>query len=844
MKLLLAAMAPAVLLAQHATLAGVVQDSTRSPVPGASLSAWQVETGTERTAKSNGAGEYAMAALAPGHYKITVDAKGFQVKALENVELHAGQNARLDFALAGATLEIHGTVKDARTGEMLGHVLVRLADTAYRTNTDASGQFAIRGIPSGDYVLTISAVGYHMEKQAFHMTPEDPAEFDVVLTEDTLRQTRTVEARSDPFETLKSDSPDALVLAGNDAKNLDSVFVDDPLRSVQGLPGVSSDKDYDARFSLRGADFSRIGLYMDGILLHEPFHEAKSDVVVGTVSVFNSDMVEEMELHEGAFPMRFDDRTAGALSVETRDGSRDAYVFRGSVSDTAAGFMAEGPLGDKGKAKGSWLVAGRKSYIQYILKTLGSNGDPVFDMEDLQARLRYDLTPRNSVTLSVLESYSKLDQSQNHTLSANTVLFGYYYYTMADLGWRYTPSTKVTLTSQLAYMREKFHDVNSQNLQLDGGYYGEWVWNTSAAWMWNENAPLEAGASLRRIRNQDSTNLLPLNTFGVGTVNAMLPDYANGTALRSSGYVQQSYSTWSGSLRVHAGASWDNESIDHVSRVTPQASVAIGLTKSTRLDIGVGEYTQYPEIAILRSIYGNPNLLPMSARHLVAGVERRLGSRTRLRGEFYQRDDRDMPFQPYVDPRIAYGPKGMPYIPVADPAYYSVLNGTSRGGEVFLQRSSANRLTGWVSYSYGRDMQHDTLTGERFPSDYDQRHTVSAYGGVRVSPTVNLSLHTSYGSGFPMPAYFARASYGVLILGPSRDQVRLPAYQRTDLRINKSWIHAKWKFTLYGEIINLTNHGNYFFESFNSYDRLTGQISATIPKTFPILPTVGIAVEW
>jgi hypothetical protein len=41
---------------------------------------------------------------------------------------------------------------------------------------------------------------------------------------------------------------------------------------VQSLPGITSNNDFEARFSLRGADFSRIGLYLDGILLHEPFH--------------------------------------------------------------------------------------------------------------------------------------------------------------------------------------------------------------------------------------------------------------------------------------------------------------------------------------------------------------------------------------------------------------------------------------------------------------------------------------------------------------------------------------------------------------------------------------------
>ena len=44
-------------------------------------------------------------------------------------------------------------------------------------------------------------------------------------------------------------------------------------------------------------------------------------------------------------------------------------------------------------------------------------------------------------------------------------------------------------------------------------------------------------------------------------------------------------------------------------------------------------------------------------------------------------------------------------------------------------------------------------TDNRFPSDYDQRHTVNVYGGYRLRPTVNLSVHSGYGSGFPIPGY-------------------------------------------------------------------------------------------
>jgi hypothetical protein len=217
-----------------------------------------------------------------------------------------------------------------------------------------------------------------------------------------------------------------------------------------------------------------------------------------------------------------------------------------------------------------------------------------------------------------------------------------------------------------------------------------------------------------------------------------------------------------------------------------------------------------------------------------------------LRAEFYNRADRDMLFQPYYDPRIL---NGQVFTPPPLPLYYNSLRGYSRGAEIFLQRSSANRFTGWVSYAYGHTMYTDSISFQRFPSDYDQRHTVSVYGGYRLRPTVNLSMHVGYGSGMPVPGYLRAvgtpgAAGTTYFLTSSRDQTRFAPYQRTDFRVNKAWMHAKWKLTLYGELINLTDRSNYVFESFNSFNSKTGQVSLTIDKTFPILPSAGTVVEW
>jgi hypothetical protein len=847
MRILLAALAPAALLAQSLSLSGLIKDASASAVADAGITVLHSETGTERIAKSDCAGIYVLTSLLPGHYRVRVEAKGFQVRIVENVELGPRQNARLDFTLEGSFSEVRGLVTDA-SGEQLANVQIQLAGTAHRAISDGEGSFRLGAIPAGDYVLNVSTVGFHMEKHAIHLEAGEIKEFEVVLTPDTLRQTATVAAKTDPFETARGDSPDALSLAGTDAKNLGTVIVDDPLRSVQGLPGVVSDRDYDARFSLRGVGFDRIGLFLDGIQLHSPLHIVdaygeRGTAPDGTVAVFNGDMVESMELHKSAFPARFADSSGGVLDVATRDGGTGLTRFRISASSSAVTAMSEGPIGGTGggPAKGSWVVAVRKSYLQYVLSR--TSAPMFFDMEDVQARVSYNLTPKNTVTLSAIEGFSNQDRSNNQSgLGINSVLKARYDYTLANLGWRYTPNAKLLVVSHAAWMREKHDDQNPQVLPLAGGYYGEWVANTAATWMWSEKGALEAGGQVRRIRNWDFANQYQ----SPGGVPIFL-DHANGTAVQYGGYAQQTQTIWAGRIRLSAGGRWDRSSIDRVGPFSPQASASIGLTASTHLVLGWGEYTQYPELSVFLSPFGNRGLLPIRSIHSVVAVDRRLGQRTHLRLETYQRDDRDLPFQPTYDPRIV---NGLIFNP-PDPLYSNSLRGHSRGAEVFLQRSSANRVTGWISYAYGKTtMREGAVAGapaQQFPSDYDQRHTINIYGGFRLRPTINLSARSSYGSGFPIPGYLSLQRYAGVnsyFLAADRNAVRLSPYQRTDVRVNKSWMHARWKITLYGEAVNLTNHGNNCFVSFNGYNPQTRQVSISTGNTFPILPSAGTLVEW
>src|SRR5208337_909289 len=95
---------------------------------------------------------------------------------------------------------------------------------------------------------------------------------------------------------------------------------------------------------------------------------------------------------------------------------------------------------------------------------------------------------------------------------------------------------------------------------------------------------------------------------------------------------------------------------------------------------------------------------------------------------------------------------------------------------------------------------------------------------------------------FPSPAIFKRSARSTIWPAFATSCAWARTHE-TDVRVNKSWTHDKWKLTLYGEVINLTNRTNYVFDSFDGYTTSTKQAYITLDKLFPILPSAGLVFE-
>jgi hypothetical protein len=735
---------------------------------------------------------------------------------------------------AGAdAVDIRGTVVNAQGGEALVNVRVVLSDTL-TTTTGENGEFSFAAVPVGEYTLRVEAIGFWLQRTPIQVTASSSnvLDFAIALVPEGARHEEKVEVRADRFTGPDTAQPAAFTLTGPELRDSSTVLAADPFRSIQAMPGVTAanNNDFFAQFTVRGAAFDKVAVYLDGIQLRQPFHGIQSVQDGASVSLLSPDTLESLTLTPTAFSERYGDGTGGSLDLGTREGSASRRpIIRVSAGIAESHFSAEGALLGK---LGSWLVAGRKSYMGYLLRH--NSIDPTIDVSfyDFSAKATLQAARNHTFDLYAMSGHATLHLNSRQSL--NQLSDGDNTFTFARAGWRWSAAPTLLVSSNLAFIRHRYGTRNYNGDGASRDYYGEWVGSTVAVWSWKKDHVLETGYTARRLRELSGSVLF---------YPAQVPyDDANGTALRQGGYVQQSSSFLGKRLELMAGLRWDRISVAQADPVSPQATASFRLLRSTSLQVGWGRYFQFADMTHLAApchvgdfegqVYSDSYAPASRAQHFSAGIEQRLGESSRLRIEFYDRTE--TPWYYYRPPQ---GGECGPQFVKAPPLGYKLGDQRARGVEITFQRRSANRLSGWLSYTYGRAREYfpvDTLyTGQ------DQRHTLNIFGVYRLMPTVNISGKWLYGSGYPVETYYDPNN-----LTSPANQLRLGPYERLDLRADKLLNIHRRKVTLYGEVINLTNHRNMRVTGLGNYDPVTQRFPLLLQRAAGFIPAAGVSIEF
>ena len=734
---------------------------------------------------------------------------------------------------------LRGRVVDARSGEPVAKVKIIVSGSSQSTTTDESGGFTLSDIQPGEISLYITTVGYGLVKKTITVKETDSAEVVIALNQEAASLTEHVTVTAEPYAITETNAPSEQTLNKTELQDLSKVIISDPIRAVQSLPGVTANDDLRAEFAVRGADYRRVGIFLDGVLIDNFLHVASGNADERvTLAVINTDTINEVSLLSGAFPAKYGDARAGVLLLETRDGNRLKPAFRFSTGlQLGTSGVADGPLANK---RGSWLFAARSSLLDYLSRAIGKIGNNndtetgSVDFSDVEGKVIFDLSSRHRIGIGGYFSGLKFNESAlPNQLDPNSIFKARSRNSLVNAFWDYTPNARLLVQTKIFGTRTNFKSTNGTSLILTDEAHTQFGGRSDLNFLVRPSHRIESGVYLRSISARQISNFFVFPLPGT-RVNVETFDRS---AAEENYYLQDTYTNQRNGFSLTGGLRIDHSGLTSETKVSPRAALALRFRTSWTVRAGLGRYYQFPDFEAVFGQLGNRSLHAEQATHYNLSVERTFGDRYRALVEMYDREDRDVIFNLF-QPQLQSIP-----ITFTQQPFRNSLTGHARGLEITFQRRSANRLSGWVTYSFARTHFKESATGLSFAGDFDQRHTLSAYGSYRFTGTFNVSGQWRYGSGFPIPGFF-RSQGGDLFLASERNSLRLPAYSRVDLRANKAFLFEKWKLTLSAELLNVTNHKNLRIPIIDGIDPTTGRVFHHFGTTMPVLPALGVAIEF
>lgn len=750
---------------------------------------------------------------------------------------------------------VNGYVTDAATGEGLIGVTVVVREINKGTTTNPYGYYSLT-LPEGEYTLSLSYIGYEEREERLSLTANTT--LNVSLSEQTTELEEVVISDTPVDENVQSTEMGVNKVDMKTISRMPALLGEvDIVRSIQLLPGISSVGEGASGFNVRGGGVDQNLVLLDEAPVYNSSH------LFGLFSVFNPDAVKDVELIKGGIPAIYGGRLSSILDVRMKEGNSRKFSGNGGIGTVSSRLTLEGPII---KDKASFIVAGRRSYADLLLKFTGdeelSNNTLYF--YDLSAKGNYRIDEKNTVFLS---GYFGRDVSKfsdefafdwgnatgtvrwNHLFNerwfANfTVAYSDYVYSLgipegsqafdweaaiinynakADFNYYIQPGN--TFNFGVNAIHYKFNpgiirpiSDNSifNTLELDSQYALETAAYADHEWEVSDRISLRYGLRLSHFRY-----------LGPQTVY----DYTGETGEHKEPVNPRTFDS--------------GETIADYTNLEPRFSMRYALDRSSSVKISYNRMAQYIHL-ISSSTAASPldiwspstlNIKPGIAHQVAGGYFRNLMDNTietsaevfykTLENQVDYIDGADLLLNEFLEGDLLYG------------------RGRAYGLELFVRKKEGD-LTGWVSYTLSRsERQVDGISNsEWYPAKYDRTHVLNIVSQYDLNDRWNFSANFAYATGvattFPNARFVWNGITAPHNTEELRNNYRVPAYHRLDVsatlqgRKTEKFQH-EWVFSIYN-VYARRNPFTIYFQQNEDMPQNTEAVRLSIFGT--ILPSV------
>ena len=739
--------------------------------------------------------------------------------------LVVGTLAGISMAARSPAATLSGFVTDADNGEALtlAIVAVEVEGTRLGSVTNSSGYYAVKDIGAGSYLVAVSHIGYQSRRDTLRFGATEDVRLDVALEPRPLDIAEETVVEAERREELEQAIQSSFIaLQVEPLQQMPAIGEADLLRSLQLLPGIQSASDLSSGLYVRGGGPDQTAILLDHIPLYNPSH------LFGFFSTFNPDAIKDVQLYKGAYPAAYG-RTLGAvLDVSNREGNRQRFSGRGGVSLIASRLLAEGPVG-----QGSWMMAGRRTYLEPVLGAVRS-----FEVDIPLNYYFYDfngkVNQRWGDDTFTVSTYWGQDDLRVDIEDENE--------SFADLRWgnraltaRWTRVFSPTLFGHFMAAGSSYENI------LTFSFFDTPFGFTNSIRDWSLKGDVDYFA------NRDHTLTLgflaTLFEFDYSQSFNQEEETLYQKSVLASAYVQDEWQAGS-TTRLRLGGRGTYFSVGDRLHFAPRLSLSRALSENIRVKAAAGMYRQYLQLITTETFSGGDFWVPLDdtvepgrSYQGVIGTEWNPSRRYQLSVEAYYTDLANLVV---LDNAVAVDSEGTR----SDDIFKSGGSGWASGVEVFLQRRTG-ALTGWVGYTLGwtRRTFSELNRGRAFPPKYDRRHDLSFVVSYNLGKW-RLGSNLVYATGQAFTPASARYSLrepttGSLqdyVLPAERNSARLLPYHRLDASASRKFGLWGLDVELYLQIFNLYSRRNEWFVQFDTNNPET---EPEVIKQLPIVPTLG-----